>query len=57
MSSDEEKQEIPWSEQIVTITCKRCGQTIKVNNFEAANGYSCPACGQWVNTKTWNNES
>ena len=57
MSSDEEKQEIPWSEQIVTITCKRCGQRIKVNNFEAANGYSCPACGQWVNTKIWNNES
>ena len=38
-------------------TCKRCGATINVNNFQAENGYTCPSCGQWVNTKTWNNES
>jgi len=57
MLSNEENKDIPWGDRIVTITCKRCGATIDVNNFEAQNGYRCPSCGQWVNTKTWNNES
>ena len=57
MSSNEENKETAWHERIVTITCKRCGATINVNNFQAENGYTCPSCGQWVNTKTWNNES
>ena len=49
-------EDIPWSERIVTINCKRCGASINVTNFQKENGYSCPACGQWVNTKIWNNE-
>jgi len=57
MSSNEKNKDIPWSEQIVTINCKRCGATINVDRFQAANGYNCPSCGQWVNPKIWNNES
>ena len=57
MSSNEENKEIPWWDQRVDITCKRCGATINVRNFEAENGYRCPSCGQWVTTKVWNNES